>query len=248
MNHLDRRYAVSLIAGVQTDDQPALLSSNCLLLHLSDGVYSNIGHQTPQRSRAPSPSSSPRAANGNEARPTSSYDALMRLSSLDECIQDAVGTQEKLAAQINSVLSRSVGKQSEERYGSVYGTTNSGGSRAKKLVSSPLEPLASLRRYVAAEKRQLSGRINARASLVESLKTRRESMSQGRRMQKGAQEDLVNAGVKLRSCELQLQKSRRGIRAQRRRITEDLSWIYPVEPVIYHPTWLNETVGEVGRG
>jgi hypothetical protein len=65
---------------------------NCILLHLSDGIYTTeLASKPPQ----PKPGSS---------LPTSSYNAIMRLANLDESIQDALATRDELAAQINAIL------------------------------------------------------------------------------------------------------------------------------------------------
>src|SRR5271167_3008995 len=63
-----------------------------MIFYLIDGIYT-----LDLRSDYPPPKPGP-------ALPTSTYTALMRLSSLDDSIQDALATRESLATQINAIL------------------------------------------------------------------------------------------------------------------------------------------------
>ena len=151
---------------------------------------------------------------GDELQPTSSYDALMRLSTLDDCIQDALITREKLAFQINNILKEN--QDSLDMMGEA--------SQCK-------ESLAATNRFLAAERRQLKSATNRRAELKASLEARKEAMQKGREAQWKAQHYLDEATGKLKECRALVERTMEDLRGQRRRICEDLMDIYPIDPV-----------------
>lgn len=155
----------------------------------------------------------------------------MQLSSLDDCIQDAFFTRGKLTMQINAVLNRRKRRESGKDHvrtvdGAHDSIPNGGSSREQGS-----ESLALIRRYQAAEKRQLGQRMKLRAGLVESLRSRREAMTQGRRLQRAGEQELKRAQAERQAEATQLQKCDQRLRSQRQRLSEDLMRIYPVEPV-----------------
>ncbi|KAI9793086.1 MAG: hypothetical protein M1816_000984 [Peltula sp. TS41687] len=199
------------------------LPHNCLVLYLTDGIYTVRKSSTPlHQSPTPAPSSFEQHAKATIpdefSKQASSYDALMRLSSLDECIQDALRTREKLASRINTILA----EHKEHR-----DLTNQ--------VSETKGSLASLGRYVAAEKKQLKLSQRTRTSQVENLKARREAISAGHLAHQRAREYLDGASVKLKACKLLIHKCSEEIQGQRRRICDDLTRIYPIEPILHQP-------------
>jgi hypothetical protein len=205
-------------------------------VYLSDGIYTtssipaNLGHRyspVPDGARTPI---------GNETRPTSSYDALMQLASLDDCIQDALMTQQRIADQINDILKRSATCQKDagfNAYGDINGASSGVAFGGETFGSAKREPLASIRRYVIAEKKQLRAKTEQRTEMVESLQRRKDAMAEGRRLQQRGELELANVQAKLQDCKEQTRQCREGLQVERRRICEDLSRIYPVEPVRY---------------
>lgn len=185
------------------------------MVYLSDGIYtvpkSNIPNGFPEPRRRQD-LSRPLV---DEPKPTSSYDALMRLSSLDDCIQDALQTREKLALRINAVLQKYKGHMN-----------------ANGHVSERKGALSSVRRYVAAERRELRAARTSHGELVQSLQARREAMLQGEAVHHRTRDYVENAAAKLQACETLARRCSEEIRAQRRRICEDLAQIYPIEPVM----------------
>lgn len=138
----------------------------------------------------------------------------MRLSSLDDCIQDALQTRQKLASQIDALL-----RSQNDRLGT------------STTVDEARHSLSLVRHYAATERKQLASSIVAREKLVQSLAARKDAMHQGREAHRKAQDYLDAAETKLQECEGLLQKSRQGSEGQRRRICEDLLQIYAIEPV-----------------
>ncbi|KAI9047743.1 hypothetical protein LZ554_008453 [Drepanopeziza brunnea f. sp. 'monogermtubi'] len=169
---------------------------NCILFHLVDGLYSvDLASKPPK----PKPA---------QPLPTSSFNALMRLSNLDESIQDALATREELASQINAILQ----------------------SQFKDEAPQAQEGLALAKRYVAAEKKLLKASIKRRADLKASISARSSAIKSGNEVQAKVLEDINNAQDKLTSCRTLLTTATADMNGQRRRICEELLKIYPVEP------------------
>lgn len=142
----------------------------------------------------------------------------MRLSNLDDCIQDALATREKLAFQITSIL--------QENQKSL--TTINEASQSQ-------ESLAAIKRSVNAERKQLKAATARRGDLQTSLQARREAMLEGSKAQQKAQEYLTGAQSKLRECGNLVEENIEALRGQIRRICEDLSQVYPIEPIPHKP-------------
>ena len=174
--------------------------SNCILFHLIDGIYTlDISSKPPNPKPAP-------------ILPTSSYNALMRLSNLDESIQDALATREELASQINVILNEAPIDESEQAQ----------------------EEAALATRYIAAERKLLKQSIRRRAELNSSISARSEAMQSGKQVQARAVEDVNNAQDQLTHCRSLLKSSTEEIHGQRRRICEELLNVFPIEPTS-HP-------------
>lgn len=181
---------------------------NCVLFRLVDGVYAvDFDFDLKGSSKK-----GREKKDGGRAEVTSSYSALMRLTNLDESIQDALATREELAAQINAILSeREV----------------DGAPQAREDVA-----LAS--RYVASEKKLLKASIRRRAELKASIEARSKAIKMGNEVQAKVLEDINNAQDKLSQCRILLTNTTSEIHGQRRRICEELLAIFPIEPTS-HP-------------
>ncbi|KAF3069746.1 UV radiation resistance-associated gene protein [Daldinia childiae] len=170
---------------------------NCLVFQLLDGLYSfELSSQTPEPKQAPT-------------LPTSSYNALMKLSNLDNSIQDALATREALTAQINSLLDRSPPDAVPQA------------QDAAQLAS----------KYVASQTRTLRAAQARKADLQASIEARRAAIREGRAAQARAAEDVKHAQAKLPASLALLSSTRESIHGQRRRICEDLARIFPIVPV-----------------
>ncbi|KAE8325579.1 UV radiation resistance protein and autophagy-related subunit 14-domain-containing protein [Aspergillus sergii] len=197
--------------GKSLDSFHQPLPSNSVLFHFADGVYGNLTDLPPVWVPLPA---KPSKASDRKALPTSSYDALMRLANLDECIQDALITREKLEAQISSIL---------ERNQKALAITSEA-SRARDKV-------ALTKQAVVSERKQLRLTSKRKEELIASLRARREAMARGRQTQERARSHLPNAQEKLHSSAKLLGKETEDSKGQIRRISEDLLAIYPIEPI-----------------
>ena len=75
------------------------LPENCVLFHLSDGIYTSFTDLPTEKGQLPPLT---KAMQSTTPVHTSSFDALMKLANLEECIQDAIETRRKLEADINA--------------------------------------------------------------------------------------------------------------------------------------------------
>ncbi|KAJ9136542.1 UV radiation resistance associated protein [Pleurostoma richardsiae] len=171
---------------------------NCLVFHLVDGVYT-----------LELPSKTPPPKQGVPL-PTSSYNMLMRLSTLDNSIQDALATQETLAAQISDIIAKN-------------------NEPSKVAEAEEKRDLAT--KYLAQQRRAVTTAQRRRDDLKESIAARRAAIASGREIQARAQRDVEHALEKLSAARTEHERTREGIRGQRRRICEDLSAIFAITPV-----------------
>ena len=149
---------------------------------------------------------------------TSSFDALMRLSNLDDCIQDALSTRENLAAQIKDLLAKH--RQAIETIDS---------------ASQAQESLAASKRSLLTSRKQLKSAQSRRSDMQSSLETRRAAIVSGVRSQEKAQSHLTSAQSSLSTRRNLLQNTATELSGQIRRVCEDLLQIYPIEPVPKKP-------------
>ncbi|KAJ9407268.1 hypothetical protein DTO045G8_5117 [Paecilomyces variotii] len=197
--------------GKSLDSFHQPLPPNSILFHFADGVYTNLTDLPPVQGPGTSKVSE---WHQKSAQPTSSYDALMRLANLDDCIQDALATREKLEAQINTILEK-----------------NQHAISSLSKASQAQDHLSFTKRAVAAEKKQLRGSTKRKEELVASIKARREAMVVGRESQDRTRSHLPDAQVKLASSASLLEKNTEESKGQIRRICEDLLSVYPIEPI-----------------
>lgn len=142
----------------------------------------------------------------------------MRLSTLDDCIQDALATRSKLVSQISKLLEEQ--KQSWD---------------AANTSSQAEQSLASTNRAVVASRMLLKTTQVRRSELQVSLKARRAAISSGYLSQQKAQSNLVLAETSLMSRTSLLKTTQKAIAGQTRRICEDLLRIFPIEPIDQKP-------------
>lgn len=169
---------------------------NCILFCLVDGVYTiDLSSKPPKPKPAPS-------------LPTSSYNALMRLSNLDESIQDALATREEIASQINAILNETPVDESPQAQ----------------------EEVALANHYLIQERKLLKTSIRRRAELKASIAARSAAIKAGRNAQSRAEGDVTSAQEKLTSCRSLIEINTSLVHGQRRRICEELITIFPIDP------------------
>lgn len=138
----------------------------------------------------------------------------MRLSNLDDCIQDALSTREKLATQIKQLLSEQ--QQALETIDS---------------ASQAQENLAATKRSLLTSRKALRSAQARRDDFQASLQARRAAIESGTLSQEKAQSHLASAKVDFSSLVCLHQNMAAEVAGQIRRICEDVLRIYPIDPV-----------------
>ena len=145
---------------------------------------------------------------------SSSYDALMRLSTLDDCIQDALTTRDRIADEIEGILA-----------------ANKEDLSAVESVAETEDGLGTVEAAVTAEKRRVVAARRRRDELQANIEYRRENMQTGRDRQAEADTSLLEQRAKCAQNKSLIEKTIEDITGQRRRVCEDLLRIFPIEPV-----------------
>lgn len=193
------------------------LPPNCIIFHFVDGVYTNLTDVPPiERPLNPHPAGS-EGSNGNQLA-TSTYDDLMSLANLDDCIQDASATRNKLELQINATLE-----------------DNRQHLDLLDLRSQAKERLSMVKRAVVAERTRLRQSYAQKDNIIRSLKARRSAMVEGRSSQENTQSHLSCAQDVKSSSQQLLKKTTEDSMGQIRRICEDLHSTYPIKPIAGKP-------------
>lgn len=187
------------------------LPTNCIIFHMTDGIYTNFPDPTthPLVEELGAPKSSIQ-----RVLPTSSYDALMRLATLDQCVQDALATREKIEQQINDLL-----EKHREPLEVVQSVPTAEG-RAAEVEDA-----------VRTERKRLEQLRKKRDDLQRSIKTREELISSGYSSIKEEQSLIPTLESETATTRTELLTTAEEITGQRRRIVEDLQSIFPIEPV-----------------
>lgn len=187
------------------------LPQNAILFHLTDGIYTSLTDLPFDQTL---PVITPQVKQLHNSEPTSSFDAIMRLSNLDDCIQDALSTREKLTGQINKLLDDQ--KASRD---------------AVQNASQAEESLATTNRYLSTCRRQVQAARKRRDDLQASLAARRDAMKTGAEAEKRSRHQLESARQDLSYPQQSRQSTTLGLAGQIRRIGEDLTSIYPIDPL-----------------
>lgn len=149
---------------------------------------------------------------------TSSSDALLRLSNLDDCIQDALITREKLTAQVNNIL-----KEQKQGLDTINAATQA------------QESLAATKRAISTVRIALKAAQIRRSSLQASLEARRAAIRSGNSSREKSHSALASVQQQISSYTCLLQATATEVSGQIRRVCEDLLCIYPIEPTPEKP-------------
>jgi len=186
---------------------------NCVLFHVDDGIYTSFTNlPVEQHDIATTSTKAGRTATTSEL--TSSYDTLMRLQTLDECIQDALETRHKLTSEINALIT-----EDQDRF------------RAQDAIAFAEDSLNATKRSVAAARRQVKATRASLSQLQASIDTRRSAMTVGRQSQAETRSDLETAHAEVLEQRTQHTSTLRTMIGQRRRVSEDLQSIFTILPL-----------------
>ncbi|KAF2669998.1 hypothetical protein BT63DRAFT_227546 [Microthyrium microscopicum] len=184
------------------------LPLNCVMFHMTDGIYTIPSENVIAPPQALNDS---RHMSSTRVLPTSSYDTLMRLSTLDVCIQDALATRERLEAEINDVL--------KEHYSDIQDT---------QALPAAEDCIHSVLHAVDLERRRLANVTKHRNSLKATISTREAFMSDSRARQAQELTDMESQQAHISAMAEALKQTAHDSQTQRARIISELSSIYPI--------------------
>ncbi|EUC43453.1 hypothetical protein COCMIDRAFT_100749 [Bipolaris oryzae ATCC 44560] len=190
------------------------LPQNCVLFYMTDGIYTSFTDLPVQQKMRPELLAPPKENPDGRVLPSSSYDALMRLSTLDDCIQDALTTRDRIADEIEGIL-----------------VANKEDIFTVESVAETEESLRTVQAAVTAEKRRVAAARRKRDELQANILDRREKMKAGREQQLKAESEISEQRANIDQTKELLEKTLEDITGQRRRVCEDLLRIFPIEPV-----------------
>ena len=190
------------------------LPQNCVLFHMTDGIYTSFTHLPVQARSGQVLLAPPKVNPDGRVFASSSYDALMRLSTLDDCIQDALITRDRIADEIESILE-----------------TNREAMSTVEQVPEAEESLKTVQTAVTAEHRRVLAMRRRRDEMQASIQARRDKMQAGR--EKGAliASELPTRKELCKETVDAIETTSEAIAGQRRRICEDLLKVYPIDPL-----------------
>ena len=187
---------------------------NCILFHMTDGIYTSFTDLPVQARIGQQLLAPPKENPDGKVFSSSSYDALMRLSTLDDCIQDALVTRDRIADEIENILE-----------------TNRGAIATVEQVPEAEENLRTVQVAVTAEQRRVLAMRRRRDDLKANIQSRREKMQAGRDQSALIASELPTRKELRKEMEENIDTAEEAIVGQRRRICEDLLIIYPIEPL-----------------
>ncbi|KAF8460481.1 UV radiation resistance protein and autophagy-related subunit 14-domain-containing protein [Kalaharituber pfeilii] len=185
---------------------------NCVVFSLTDGVYTLLTDM-PITASLHDPVQY-KTKSHEELKDTSSYDSLMKLKTLEECIWDAEFTREKLSRNIENTLNRE-----KDTIHTV------------RRVGQAKDDLHRIKAYLSLEKERLEVAIKQRDRLRKSLSARKLEVEKASEQRKNTERYLVEARIKLAECREMLKTADEGITGQQRRIITELQQIYPIESI-----------------
>ena len=187
------------------------LPQNCILLHLSDGIYTSFTDLPAEPHTATEHTIDHRAG---ESKPGSTFDSLMQLANLDECIQDAVKVRAQLEEDVNIILAEAHILTVEDDAGA-------------ELDDDHPQTKAAL----VAEQKRLRQLKKRREDLQESLAQRKHALRLGIESKAKSKTLIEERETESRQLEGQLKQLETDTSSQIRRICESLLTIFPIEPL-----------------
>ncbi|KAK6536495.1 hypothetical protein TWF281_000726 [Arthrobotrys megalospora] len=195
---------------------------NCVVIILSDGCYTIFSELDPKLVKkyvAPRPTKRVLA----EATESCSFDAILKLKNLEECIYDAMETQAHVEQQMDSLAS------SKAEYL----------SHVRALDEENLE-LKDARKIVSRERKRLEALRKHRDALKQSISGRKAAIDAGAENRAVAKLHLQNAKQQLHQKVVEAGNTATAMATRRKVILDYLTKIYPIEHIPEQP--LNFTI------
>ncbi|KAK4999575.1 hypothetical protein LTR66_001406 [Elasticomyces elasticus] len=193
------------------------LPTNAVIFHLTDGVYTCFTNVTSKEPEDPFSRPAPKSST-HQNLPCSSFDALLRLSKLDDSIQDALATRDRLASDLEAIRKANEMSLSEEAQ-----------------VEEKMDHLKTVDYAVATVEKQLATARRKCDEKSAGLHARWEYIRKDREAQAKSKMSLPPEQARLPAMETSLSSIRDAITAQRRRICSDLQTIFPMDIIPNKP-------------
>ncbi|KAF1815298.1 hypothetical protein P152DRAFT_181181 [Eremomyces bilateralis CBS 781.70] len=187
---------------------------NCVIFHLSDGIYTSftdIPMSETFQSFAPGPWGRP--GDSRPPEPVSSYDQLMRLGTLDQCLQDMLNSRARFKSRLDEFL---VETRPE--------------TEAVTLLPSAKQHAAEVEKAIDQQTKRNAARKKQTIELQDSLSSRRQLMAAGRAAMDKSLSEMEAAEPETIAVTNATSGVQIETQAHRRRVCTDLEVIYPIEP------------------
>ncbi|EWC48184.1 hypothetical protein DRE_02288 [Drechslerella stenobrocha 248] len=210
--------------GRSLEDCKFTFPNNCVIFVLSDGCYTIFSDLDPKLIKNfGGPRSKIRAMVPREAVETCSFDAILKMRNLEDCIYDAKETQAILEGQMDSTA------VSKAEYL----------SHVRTLDEENLE-LKDARKAIVRETKRLDTLRKHRDALKQSISGRKAAIDAGVENRAVAKKHLHNAKLLLHHSIAETNATAASIVSRRRTILDDLAKIYPIDHIPEQP--LNFTI------
>ena len=195
-------------------------SDNAIVLLMTDGIYTSISDLPNMESVMSSIHAQPPTPRTTTFAPreTSSFDALMKLKDLAECIEDAERTRTQVTQQIEAIITENESKND----------VVSGAVQKRASANAVQDALEKTQRQMQKLREEAGARRY-------TLKSRREAIQSQSNAQKRTEPRLSSSLDSLNERKLQQAELRSAISGHIRRIAQDFLDIYPIEPIDGHP-------------
>ncbi|KAH0013817.1 hypothetical protein KCU72_g14432, partial [Aureobasidium melanogenum] len=186
---------------------------NCVIFHLTDGFYTAFTDARVDEPLNPF-QDGPAKISNSRTLPTSSFDALLRLSKLDDSVQDALALRKQLASELEQTLQ-----------------DNKTSLDNKTQLSETTDFLKTIDFATATVKKQLKALEQKRDQKRKALQNRRDLLARDSSLRKEVLSQVEAGKDTISKLNAQHTGVKTSITQQRRRIAHDLSKIYPIAPV-----------------
>ena len=186
---------------------------NAVIFQLTDGYYTCFTDVQVDQPSNPFTYPPIKTANSRTLR-TSTFDALLRLSKLDDSIQDALDFRDKLTTDLEKIVGgnhQSLADRNNlaERQDFVQ-TVNYAKTRVEKQLSTLRERKEA--KHIA-------------------LRARRDLLHRSKALQRKDQDEMTSGHQALEKKRTNIEHLKTSISQQRRRVCEDVQKIYPIDPL-----------------
>ncbi|KAI4735331.1 hypothetical protein E4T50_14142 [Aureobasidium sp. EXF-12298] len=186
---------------------------NCIVFHLTDGFYTAFTDARVEEPLNPF-QDGPAKMTTSRTLPTSSFDALLRLSKLDDSVQDALALREQLAFELEQTLQDNRTSLDE-----------------KTQLAETTDFLKTIDFATVTVKKQLKALEQKRDQKRKALQNRRDLLARDSALRKEILSQVDDGKDTISDLSGKHTSIKASITQQRRRVTHDLSKIYPIAPV-----------------